>query len=58
MRDENFLFSCLMLAIDLIPLNSSRISCIFSCLLDLLLSLIPCLIDLLADVFFSSSDEG
>ena len=34
-----------MLAVDLIPLNSSRISCIyFSCLVDLLLSLIPCLI--------------
>ena len=61
-------FSGLMFAIDLSPLNSSRISCIFSSLLDLLLSLIPCLIDLLADVshlglvfsvhVFSSFDEG
>ena len=61
-------FSCLMFAIDLSPLNSSRISCIFSCLLDLLLSLIPCMIDLLADVshlglvfsvhVFSSFDGG
>ena len=61
-------FSCLMLAIDLSPLNSSRISCTFSCFLDLLLSLIPCLIDLLADVshlglvfsvhVFSFFDEG
>ena len=66
-RDENF-FSCLMFAIELSPLNYSRISCIFSCLLDLLLSLIPCLIDLLADVshlglvfsvhVFPSFDEG
>ena len=42
-------FLVLTFAIDLIPLNSSRISCIFSCLLDLLVSLIP-LFDLLADV--------
>ena len=57
-----------MLAIDLIPLTSSRIFCTLSCRLDLLLSLIPCLI-FFADVslsgpyvfsvhMFSSFDEG
>ena len=61
-----FFFLVLMLAIDLIPLNCSRIFCTCSCLLDLL-SLIPCLVFLLMSfhlglVFsvhiFSSLDEG
>ena len=47
---RTFFVLVLMLPIDLIPMNSSRISSIFSCLLDLLLSLIPRLIFLLMSV--------